>query len=306
MTAVVATVFESGHYERGAAALINSLIAAGFSGRVWCGVRGPEPSWLTPQLNSRLRATSVEVRSLPITTSYAVPDSKPHFLLQIAELEPTCSVIAYFDADLVVKCPWSFVERWSSSGIAAVADANWLVPKSSPMRAQLRDLRSHLNVPRRADEQPAPLDIYCNAGFVGLNVKHRGFLQLWADLTDALLSGHKSLASQRAFPNVGPDQDLFNLALMGYGSLASLMGPEAMDFAPGGSVFSHAIGSTKPWLRHYLRDALKGLPPSKRDAFYIKYSRGPVGPVPLPRHVRRALAYRMSRGLGMFMQRLDY
>jgi hypothetical protein len=307
MTSVAATVFESGHYERGAAALINSLIASGFSGRVWLGVRGPQPSWLSPNLLAQLQAKSLEVNCVSISTSYDIPNYKPHFLLEVTRREGNTPVITYFDADMIVKCPWSFVEQWSASGIAAVGDENWLVPRSSPMRAQLRELRSRLEVAHKTDERPAPLDIYCNAGFLGLNTKHIGFLELWADLIDAFLANTRSaITSRRAFPTVGPDQDLFNLALMSYGSYVSLMGPAAMDFAPGGDVFSHSTGAVKPWSRPFVRSALQGHPPSKRDAVYLHYSRGPVGRVPRSHHIRRTLEYRVARGIGSLMRRTDY
>jgi hypothetical protein len=304
---VATTLFESGPYELGAAALINSLIVSGFTGRIWCGVRGNKPKWWSPQLVAALQSRSIELRYLPLTTPYHLANYKPHFLLEVARLEEQGRVITYFDPDLVIKCRWSFLEQWCMEGIAAVGDTNWQMPASSPLRAELQRLRTLLKVAVRTTERPAPLDIYCNSGFVGLHTDHLDFLHLWQELIDAFLAcDTREPAAQLTFPESWPDQALFNLALMGYGSCVSLMGPAAMDFAPGGQIFSHATGPIKPWSRKFVRSALRGRPPSKSDAFYLEYSRGPVGPVPRAQYLRKRVAYRIARGIGMFMQRTDY
>lgn len=307
MTSVATTLFESGHLELGAAALVNSLIESGFSGRIWCGVRGSKPAWLSQEIVEALQARSIDLRWMPLTTSYQLANYKPHFLLEVARQEEQGRVITYFDPDLVVKCRWSFIERWCLGGIAAVGDINWQMPRSSPARAELHRLRVHLDVSARPGERPEPMDMYCNSGFVGLRTDQLDFIELWRDLTDAFVARESSgIAAHLSFPERWPDQALFNIALMGYGSDVSLMGPAAMDFAPGGQVFSHATGPVKPWFRPFVRYALQGRPPSKSDGFYLRNSRGPVGPVPRSRYVRRMLEYRMARGIGAFMRRSDY
>jgi hypothetical protein len=307
VTSVATTLFDSGPYELGAAALINSLVASGFTGSIWCGVRGSEPTWLTPETVGALRARSIDLKVMPLTTPYQLANYKPHFLLEVAGREAPGSVITYFDPDVVVKCKWSFVAQWCSTGIAAVGDENWLMPRSSPVRAELHRLRLRLEVPARPGESPEPLDMFCNSGFVGVPGDRLEFLELWRDLADAFVTRERSgIASHLSFPETWPDQALFNIALMGYGGDLSLMGPSAMDFAPGGQVLSHATGPLKPWSRSFIRSALAGKAPKKSDGFYLEYARGPVGPMPLAAYRRKRLAYRVARWIGMFMRRTDY
>lgn len=45
MKTTLCTLFE-GHYHFGVAALVNSLVAAGYEGTVWVGHRGPLPDWI--------------------------------------------------------------------------------------------------------------------------------------------------------------------------------------------------------------------------------------------------------------------
>jgi hypothetical protein len=56
------------------------------------------------------------------------------------------------------------------------------------------------------------------------------------------------------------------------------MNKQAMGFATGGFVMSHAIGTLKPWRKNMLLDSLKGRIPMvlKADAEYVKYSNGPI------------------------------
>src|SRR5665213_2075059 len=112
MTAVVATLFEAGHYEAGVAALLNSLVEAGYRGRVWCGVRGAAPPWLHPATVEACVGTAITVTTVQVATDYHLTMYKPHFMSFVAQQEPSATSLVYFDPDIVVKCCWPFVERW--------------------------------------------------------------------------------------------------------------------------------------------------------------------------------------------------
>jgi hypothetical protein len=208
-----------------------------------------------------------------------------------------------------VKCKWSEIEDWCMRGIAAIADANWLMPASSPVRARWRQLRALLSVAPVLGESGGALDIYCNSGFVGVTRDDLPFVELWRDLLRSALDRNVyedvELRSQlRAIGHL--DQELFNLALMSYSHRCSLRGPEAMDFAPGGEVFSHAIGSPKPWQKRFVRRALIGKPPSKIDREFLRYCEGPLPAMGRWQQRRRFAAYLAARGVGAVFQRSDY
>ena len=93
MTAVVVTVFESGHYEAGVAALLNSLLEAGFGGRIWCGVRGAPPAWLEPTAVAERVGDAFTVITVPLETEYPLALYKPHFMLSVAEQEPAATAL---------------------------------------------------------------------------------------------------------------------------------------------------------------------------------------------------------------------
>lgn len=304
MTSVVTTLFEAGPYEEGAAALLNSLVAAGFEGRVYCGIRGAVPKWLAPEEVRRCVGESIEIRAVSPATSRHLTLYKADFLRLVADQEPDAASIVYFDPDLVVKCEWSFVERWAASGIAAVADIKPTMPRSSPIRHDWLALCVTLGV--SFEQSSTALDTYCNAGFVGVNRACLGFLELWSALIDAVLAANPDGAPPivRRPAGAGRDQDLFNIALMGWGEQVSLMGREAMDFEAGGGVFSHATGRRlKPWNGRFVRSALVGRPPGRGERWYLHYRGGPFDPPGRWKMGMRRASYRAGRAIGTVIKR---
>ena len=76
------------------------------------------------------------------------------------------------------------------------------------------------------------------------------------------------------------DQDALNITLMANKAPVSVVGPEGMDFRPGGYIMSHAIGPAKPWIGRFFWRALVGRAPSPADRAFVKYaSAGPLKPV---------------------------
>jgi hypothetical protein len=313
VTAVVATLFEAGHYEAGVAALLNSLLASGFRGRVWCGVRGDVPQWLDPLAVQSAVGDAITVKIMPLSPPGHLTMYKPHFMTAIAQKELAATSLVYFDPDIVVKCGWAFIDRWCARGIAAIADLNWCLPASSPVRADWDDARGKFSLGLPIPEQSTRLELYCNAGFVGVSKLCEGFWTTWQDLIDTTHAAgptcETALSEGRSMGRVGEwhlDQDLLNIALMDWAHRAYLMGPEAMDFAPGGDVLSHATGTPKPWQRHFIRGALSGRSPSKRDREYLRYAAGPFQ-LYTSRALRRKLCcYRAARVLGTVARRVDH
>jgi hypothetical protein len=175
MTAVVATLFERGHYEVGVAALLNSLIRSGFRGRVWCGIRGVTPAWLEPQRVSECAHGKLAVVTVNLDTERHLALYKPHFMMQVAQEEAAATSVVYLDPDIVVKCDWAFLERWCNRGIAAIADNGPSMPASSPERLDWRDFRAQIS-PAFDETRARPLDFYCNSGFVGVNRRCDAYL----------------------------------------------------------------------------------------------------------------------------------
>ena len=310
MASVVITLFEAEQYEAGAAALLNSLFWSGYRGHVWCGVRGTVPPWLTPSEVERSVGTAVKVFVVNVAIDGHLPMYKAHLMSDVARQEPTATSFIYFDADVVVKCRWAFVERWCARGVAAVADESWYMPATSPVRGEWAELRERLGVVSVPSEPAGPLDLYCNAGFVGVSRDCMPFVDLWRRLVDAAqATGTEEVAALLDGPRSQPwflDQELFNIALMGWGQRAQLMGPEAMDFASGGDVFSHATGTPKPWQRHFIRSALVGRPPSKRDREHWRYRGGPFRPSSRTSLRWKVVTYKAGRAMGAMARRRDF
>jgi hypothetical protein len=301
MGAAVTTLLEAGRYEEGLAALLNSLVAAGFQGRVWCGIRGEVPAWLAPAEVKRRVGDDIEIRTVSPATTRHLSYHKADFIRLVGESEPEADSLVYLDPDIVVKCEWSFVERWASSGIAVVADMKAPMPRSSPIRKDWLALCETLGV--TVPQSTTPLDMYCNAGFVGLSRDCYGFLELWSALIHAALAGRDN--PRRAVESrPGRDQDLFNIALMGWADRASVMGPDAMDYIGGGDALSHAnMRPSKPWDGGFIRSALLGRPPGRADRQYLRYRGGPFDPPARGKMRRQMLSYKIARAIGTVVKR---
>src|SRR6187402_3459082 len=130
MTSSICTLYE-GHYHHGVAALSNSLYNSGFRGSVYIGYRGKLPGWSkeakeNPLLNweggkSLTVAEGLDLHFLPVMTKYHLTNYKPDFMLQLWE-GPAKDVegMFYFDPDIVIKCKFSFFEKWIKYGVALV------------------------------------------------------------------------------------------------------------------------------------------------------------------------------------------
>lgn len=298
MNHVVCTLFE-GHYHLGVGALINSLHASGFQGRIVCGYRGAEPEWAG---NAR-RLNGIEVRFVPVTPRVHFTHYKPVFMQECwAAHAPDAQQLYYFDPDIVVKAPWNVLERWAADGVALCEDVNSYLPARHPQRLAWADFLAARGLPARR-----PLDRYYNAGFVGLPRIHRHLLGTWSQIIEYAGEAIGSLATIKVDRPTAlfhtPDQDALNLALMASDVPVNGAGPEGMDFAPGGHLLSHAIGGRKPWRGGFLRDALRGHPPGQAQKSFFRFAQSPLPLFPAGHLARLKLSLLSSALLGRVYRR---
>jgi hypothetical protein len=307
MSTIVTTLFE-GDYHLGAAALINSLCASGFTGKVICGHRGPAPAWA----NQSAQLGAVQVQFLELHTEMHLTNFKPEFLLQAWNGRPAgVTKIFYFDPDITIRAPWSFFEEWSGYGVALVEDVNSPLPESHPRRAAWRHcLRRRPKLVRRE------LSIYVNGGFIGLDHSHVGFLYEWIEamslvgkeiggLAHSMFSFGDGQASRTSptYPYSKTDQDALNIAVMTASQPVSIMGAEAMDFKAGGWTMAHALGPDKPWRKQILWSAFRARPPTSADREYWTHAAKPI-PAFSPGTVAwRRVSLQLASALGRFYRR---
>ncbi|QYM80343.1 hypothetical protein K0B96_06955 [Horticoccus luteus] len=271
-TAAVCTLFE-GDYHLGAGALINSLHASGFAGRVICGHRGPPPPWAE---SARRLDSALEVAFVPVTSTHHLTYYKPEFLRLCWEQHAAAATQLYYcDPDLVVKAPWTVLDRWAHDGIAVCEDVNAYLPARHPYRLAWTDFLAAHNLAAQR-----PLDRYYNAGFIGLPRADADFLNVWQRVIHCVEKYLGSLGSLKTgTPNSlvhSADQDALNMALMVSTMKINGAGPECMDFAPGGYLLSHAIGPAKPWRGKYFLHALRGRPPGAAHKAFLQHASTPL------------------------------
>ncbi len=287
MSSSVCTLFEK-HFHHGLAGLSNSLYQHGFRGDIYAGYRGSLPEWSAKaELNDNLGwegASSLQVKKdliihfLPIDTKYHFANYKPDFMIQLFNgPAKNADSLSYFDPDIVVKCKWSFFEKWMTYGVGLVHEiiANDM-PTTHPIRKMWEEVivKAGFNLTHQ-------LQSYINAGYCGVSKNNVEYLHVWKKIMD-IGSEHFNLAvdkfmpTDRTDPFFAADQDAMNIAAMCCQSPISELGPEGMDFIHGGWTMSHAVGSPKPWEKSYLASILVGRVPSLQDTAYWKNVDGPI------------------------------
>lgn len=273
MNSVICTLYE-GHYHYGVAALSNSLYNNGFRGAIYVGYKGDLPTWATASQDNLLLnwegATTLKivdglvVHFLPLKVDYQLTNYKPDFMLELWQgPAKNAEAMFYFDPDIVVNCKWSFFESWVKYGVALIHEITSNdMSVNHPIRLLWRDI-----IYENKEEVNNSISSYINAGFFGLKKnqihfieKYSKFVHLSSQKYDVDLSLFEF--TNRIDPFFAKDQDALNIAAMCTTSPLSEMGPEAMDFIPGGFTMSHAIGGPKPWKKNFILSALKGIPPS--------------------------------------------
>jgi hypothetical protein len=109
--------------------------------------------------------------------------------------------------------------------------------------------------------------------------------------------------TDRTSPWQAADQDLLNIMVMITDVPLTTLGPEGMDFRPGGYVMSHAVNTPKPWARDYMKSALQAKPPGLPDKGFWENCEHPIRLYP-PSVVRtRNLALKAAIAVGRVWHR---
>jgi hypothetical protein len=287
MNSAICTLFE-GHYHYGVAALTNSLYKHGFRGAIYAGYKGELPFWAISAVENPALAWSgsrtlevvegLQLHFLPLDTDYHLTNYKPRFMLRLWR-GPANQVdaLAYFDPDIVIKCRWSFFERWMGHGVALVHEIiSNDMPNTHPIRRDWEQLLTGMGLITHRR-----LNAYINGGFCGVSQKHQAFLHTWDEIISTAIQDYKPdptkfMTFDRTYPFFSIDQDALNVTAMGSTAPISEIGPEGMDFVQAGWTMSHAVGSPKPWKKKFIFLALKGSPPSLAErAFWVNV----IGPI---------------------------
>jgi hypothetical protein len=327
MGSAICTLFE-GHYHFGVAALTNSLYRQGYLGSIYAGYRGTLPNWASgakedPSLlwpgSQTLKITEeFKIHFLPLHTKYHFANYKPDFMLELWD-GPAKGVneFFYFDPDIIVIIPWSFIKEWVSYGVVLCEDVYSPLFQNHPRRMAWRRYFGEKGIPLRFKEP-----IYANSGFVGVSKENRSFLVMWRTIQEAiapLIGGldHAPLTGtgyllphdeRRSYNPFGKtDQDAMNAAIEAWEGEVSFIGQEGMALkpgaSPGASLMPHALGKPKPWKWKPLTQALAGRPPRLVDREYWKFSNGPIISQSVSIVQSRKIAIKVAAFIGRFYKR---
>jgi hypothetical protein len=81
------------------------------------------------------------------------------------------------------------------------------------------------------------------------------------------------------------------------------MGPEGMDFIPGGFTMSHAVGTSKPWRKHFIASALRAVPPNIADKIFWSNVYGPIKPYSSSQIKMKKVALGIASLIGRFYRK---
>ena len=304
VTAAVCTLAE-GHYFCGVAALVNSLVRGGFAGEVVIGYRGPLPGWvagLPPDATGALRLVTAEVSLRLIETrgAWHLANLKARFLHDLLVTHcPDVDAVFYFDPDIVVTRDWSILAGWTQHGVVMVLDVyNDAMPPDHVYR------RAWERLAHRRGYATRPATGYVNSGCVGLSRADLPFVAIWADLMEGLAEDGFDMTKIKYHGDppefTSMDQDVLNATIMASDSTLALLGSDAMGAYPRLSMVPHAMFEKKPWVRRYVFDALRGIPPGGTHRAFWRYVDGPIRPFDRVTLARKRLGLAIARIISLF------
>jgi hypothetical protein len=303
---VVCTLYE-GDFHLGVAVLINSIVRSGFRGLFWVGNRGGLPPW-TSQLSCREDGLFQVGEALlgfeTIENHRHFGQFKPEFLIDTIAKGIAREHIWYFDPDITVRCEWTFFERWVCHGVCLCQEFTMgAMASDHPLRCEWIDLAcaAGWGAPIRQQER------YYNSGFVGLHVKHMGFLESWqaavrlANATGVEHDQFQKGSRVQTFYTV--DQDAMNISAMYSEAPLSTVGAEGMGWITGGFIMYHTLGHKKAWRKRFLHSALEGDPPVDGDKHFLRYAGGPIRPYTAWQLKRKRWSIQWATLIGRFFRR---
>jgi hypothetical protein len=303
---VICTVAER-DYHFGVATLCNSLYRHGYRGHVWIGWRGPLPPWAARATDAgrwheHVACDGLALRFVLVPGPWHLANLKPALLRRLlGELDPNAATAFYFDSDIVVRCAWRFFEDWVRHGVALIQDM-W-DPAMLPTHLFKRRWRAHAEALGYDCRDVAG---YFNSGFIGVRRADAAFLEIWERmLASAAGVGGDMARLKLDDPNhlfYKMDQDALNAAVLAASAAIATASQEMMEIYPWGEVIAHAMHFAKPWRRRYVRDALKGFPPSRPHLAHWQNVDGPIRAY----SGRALLGRRLDVGLARAIGRLHH
>jgi hypothetical protein len=286
--------------------LINSALAAGFTGRFLIGYRDVLPPWIKSL--GKISELEFAVKERRITFFQATPARhlgfhKPFALLSALETYPEIDVIYYADPDVAVLAPWKFFSDWVQNGIALVQDGSFpQVSQFHPWRRVWGALLQEAGM----DSFPISSCAYANSGFIGLRRADEQFIEKWAKITLCHEAGGENTTSfsmNERWKAVTGDQDLLAATTMAWSEPISMLGPEAMGFTGHYFILSHATESPKPWAKSQLLQALRGAAPTQASKRYLRFSEAPIRSVSKRKMLAQKLDFMAAQLIARFYRR---
>lgn len=275
---IVLSLFDRG-YHYGCAALANSLVEAKFEGLLFIGYRGKLPPW-TDQLEAIdedhfYLTKKIVIRFREVLSIMNMGYYKPYILKEAIDIYPNTQKFYFFDADIMVKAPWSLYSSWLEKGVCLCLDnAFHFLPFSHPWRKAWR------KVANVADDRLNCTNHYFNSGFIGIERGSSALIDRWIYFTEKYISmgGNIDSFSKETYSSFKGDQDLLNAAITISSDIGiNEMGTEGMGFTLPATMMIHAIGETKPWNKIFLKKLIKiGHRPNYAEKVYFTHCKYPI------------------------------
>jgi hypothetical protein len=317
-THVVCTHAE-GSYFYGLAALANSLVHAGFKGRIVVGYRGRKPLWAEvlkikdEALQIYEVTPAVDLQFIEVPGTWHLANHKGHLIKQIFhEIVPNADLVYYFDTDIVITHDWTTLAEWARNGVVVALDMT-----DTYMSPHHVYRRAWQELAAKSNRKCRDFTGYVNSGCVGINRAFAEFAEVWALLMEELEREgadmnkggdreSRALLRRRTgkLEYARMDQDVCNTTIMATDIPIALLGTEAMGLFPWiGAVMPHAMFHKKPWMRNYIFDALRGFPPNRTYRTYWQFVDGPIRPFSEWEFKRKKTAVAIACLIGLFHTR---
>ena len=272
---IIVTLYE-GNYQYGVGALINSIVNSNFKGKIYIGYRGNLPLWVNQleKLDNCYKVdNNVYLTFVILDVSILFRYYKPSFMKKIIEEYPGINNIYYFDPDIVINAPWTFISSWTNIGVSVCLDNCYpFVHQNHPWRKEWQKLAN--------DTTKCELNYYVNAGFIGINSSSFRLLDRWISITENYKAkgGDLTKFKRDGFRAIKGDQDLLNAAMTISSDINfSIIGTEGMGFTYPTYLMAHAVEIVKPWNNKFIKQVIFfGLKPSAAAKYFFKYCEYPI------------------------------